>query len=259
MAIGRSARSRGGPIATVTFPSPQGAHTSDPAASRHRRIRFNEADRQKVLMKNANSVAAHLGDAAVGVAVVHEERRVGGDVLGLGVVLAAHDPQYAVGADAGVPVAQRPATAAGAERRPAPSRSGSRRKSFSVPCPLMNRTGPAYGGPAPIRSAPAASSHRTRGSRRNQERWRRTNRRVPRTVCSIGVVEVAGDRPVVVEHAPAAGRTRAPCRRSGWSRRPERQQRRGPRRAGPLHHPVHPQLDPLVQSASRSSPICDRS
>ena len=61
----------------------------------------------EVAGEDAHAVAAHLGDGAVAVAVVHEPLGLGGQVPRLGVGGGAHDVQQAVAADAGPPVAQR--------------------------------------------------------------------------------------------------------------------------------------------------------
>ena len=66
----------------------------------------HQAGRVEVAHEHAGAVAAHLGERAVGVAVVHEELGDGGELLEPGHVLGAHDAQDAVAADAHVPVAE---------------------------------------------------------------------------------------------------------------------------------------------------------
>ncbi len=68
---------------------------------------LREAGVHQVAGEDADAVAAHLGDAAVGVAVVHEPLGLVGQVHGGRIGGGAHHPQHPVAADARPPVAER--------------------------------------------------------------------------------------------------------------------------------------------------------
>ena len=92
----------------------------------------------QVAGEHPDPVAAHLGDAAVGVAVVHEPLDARLRRRAVAERGPAHHPQHAVGTQPAAPVAERghPAGVSSSS----PSGSGSSTKSFSVPCPLANCT-----------------------------------------------------------------------------------------------------------------------
>ena len=141
-------------------------------------------------------------------------------------------PQHAVGADAGPPVAQRPHRLR-VERRGVRQHDEVVLGAVALHEPHRTRVSAAA-----TRSGSAASSQRTRGSRRNQDRCRRTNRRVAVTVCSRASVGVAEREHLLVAQRPA-GRRPVP--------QPDPLQRAhlGDQAAGP--HPVHPGRDPVVE------------
>ena len=125
---------------------------------------------EQVAGEHPDAVAAHLRDAAVGVAVVHEPAARAG----------ADRPQDPVRAEPEAPVAE-----------PGDQFSGERQGTFRIgqdqevvpgAVALGESHDPIVARARPSRSGPPAGSQLIRGSRRNHDSWRRANLRVARTV-----------------------------------------------------------------------------
>ena len=130
--------------------------------------------------ERSDAVAAHFRDGAVGVAVIHKPHAFGSP--------AAHHAQQPVAADAGAAVTEERNLLRGyvelvvnVDEDNEVVFGGVRFKKFHA----------SESNAAPTTSSPAASSHTVRGSRLNQERWRRTYRRVPVIVCSTASASVS--------------------------------------------------------------------
>ena len=121
-------------MSTLTGPS-AGRHVDllDAAAGREAQVAgLDEPLADEEAGVDAHAVAAHLGDRAVGVAVVHEPLRLVGPAAAVGLERRRDDAQHAVAAEPGPAVAE-PADERRASASSRPSGSGSTTKSFSVP------------------------------------------------------------------------------------------------------------------------------
>ena len=206
--------------------------------------------------EDPRAVAAHLGEAAVGVAVVHEPPRRAAP----GRARRARSPAPS-GTTRMTPSPPMPArrsasrAACSAVSSRTPSRSGTRTKSFSVPWPLVKAVWSAMRAIVPDRRA--HQRQRLLGQV-GGERVEPGDPRVGAEPRLLPAGEPSGQRGrlllgLVARSAcrrarPGPARSRAPGRPSGPRAAPAPRGARTSSSRPSLPHPVHPGRDPLVEA-----------